>query len=164
MAELAHYSPEDITILFSGVHQLSGFAAGTFVNITKDNPTYTIHESSDGVVSRKYNSSKVYSVKLTLASTSESNQVLTYAASLDAATQMGKFPLIIKDQLGSSLFFSLTSWIETIPDSSYSVDITSREWTIKCAHSVINVGGNDSPSSMSQDALNSALGLVGSFI
>lgn len=164
MAELAHYSPEDITVLFSGVHQLSGFADGTFVSITKDNPTYTTHESSDGVVSRKYNSSKVYTVKLTLANTSESNQVLTYAAALDAATQMGKFPLIIKDQLGSSLFFSLTSWIETLPDSSFSTSITGREWTIKCAQAVFNLGGNDSPQSLSQDALNVALGLAGSFI
>lgn len=164
MAILGHYSPEDVTVLFSGVHQLSGFVDGTFVSISKDNPTFTVHETADGVVGRRYNKSSVYTVNLILASTSESNQVLTYAAKLDELTQMGKFPLIIKDQSGSSLFFSLTSWIETTPDADFSVDIESRSWSIKCAQATFNVGGNESPSGMGEDVLNAALGLSGGFL
>lgn len=163
MAELMTYSPEDVVVLFGGVHKLSGYVNGTFINISKDSPSFTTKVTSSGMVSRVRTSNDVYTVAITLHSSSESNQVLSYALLLDEATKMGKFPFIVKDHLGSSLFFSPTSWIESRPSSDFSVGIEDREWMFKCVDAVFNVGDNDGGSSLGTDALNTALGLGANF-
>lgn len=164
MSRLAHYSPEDVIVLFGGVHRLTGFVDGTFVNISKDEASFLTRVSSDGMPTRVHSSNPIYTVSLSLHSGSESNDVLSYALLLDETTKMAKFPLIVKDKLGSTLFFSLTSWIENRPTSSLSVDIEEREWIIKCYQATFNVGGNESPSSLGQDALAVGLGLGASFL
>lgn len=161
---LASYSPEDVTVAIAGVTSISGFADGTFIRITKDIPTYKSHVSADGQVSRQFQAGGLYTVNLILSSTSASNQVLSYLARADELTQMGKFPIIIKDQLGSSLFFSTTSWIETMPDTSFSTKIEEREWTIKCTQAMLNVGGNERGSTVAEDFMNSALGFAGGML
>ena len=163
MSRLAHYSPEDVVILFGGVHKLTGFVDGTFVSVSKDEASFVTRVSADGRPTRVGSSNPIHTVTLTLHSGSESNQVLSYALLLDETTKMAKFPLIIKDKLGGSLFFSLTSWIESPPVSNYSVDIEGREWIIKCSQVSYNIGGNESPSSMTEDVLRTSLGLAGGF-
>lgn len=161
---LATYSPEDVTILLGGVVQISGFVDGTFISISKDSPMYTTKESADGTITRTYKKSMLYNVNLILANTSDSNQTLTYTSGLDTLTQMGKFPLIIKDQLGGTLLFSLTSWIENFPDSDFSTGIEGRSWEIKCSQAVFNLGGNGTPSGLGGDILNTGFGLAAGFL
>lgn len=163
MAILGNYSPEDVTVLFAGVSKLTGFVDGTFVNISKDEASFLTRVTSDGRPTRVHSSNPIYTVNLTLHSGSESNQILTYALKVDEETKMGKFPLIIKDKMGGTLFFSATSWIETLPSTNFSVGIEDREWIIKCSQVTFNIGGNESPSTMTEDALRTALGLAGGF-
>ena len=154
MAGLATYSPEDVTVIVAGLVHITGFASGTFVNVEKVLPVFRQRQSADGVVSRTHTRSDLYNVTLTLASTSDSNQVLTYMCKLDDMTRRGKFPLIIKDHSGSSLFFASQCWIESIPSLSYSEDVDSRDWTICCYGGALNVGGNYNESSTGEDIFN----------
>lgn len=160
MSVLAHYSPEDITVLVAGILPLTGFVSGTFVNIAKDLQPFSSTRTSDGQVARLYNNDQTYTITITLHNTAESNEVLTKLWQIDEITQRGKFPLLIKDQLGSSLFFSTTSWIEGIPDTTYGDDITERTWTIRSSQAVINIGGNASASSLIEDLLNTVASAV----
>ena len=75
---------------------------------------------------------------------------------VDELTQMGKFPLLIKDQSGSDLLFSTESWIESIPSLTKSNGIDSRVWVIKSAYAVINIGGNEQQSGLINDIVNIA--------
>lgn len=158
---IAVYSPEDVVVLLAGFINISGFAEGTFVSISKDVGNFSTRESSDGVVSRNHAKSATYTVTLTLASTSESNQALSIAAALDNATKMGMFPFIIKDTLGSTLLFAPKAWIENMPDTPFDVNVTDRKWNIKCANAVLMVGGNESPSSLIGDLLTVGGGMLG---
>lgn len=161
---IAHYSPERVTVLLGGVAQISGFVDGTFITIAKDSAMYSSRESADGKITRNYKKSSLYNVSLTLASTSDSNQLLTYTSELDVLTQMGKFPLIIKDQLGGTLLFSLTSWIESLPESDFSTSVEGRTWQIKCSQAVFNIGGNESENGLGGDMLNVGIGFAGDFL
>lgn len=158
------YSPEDVDVYLAGFIKISGFVDGTFISIAKDVGTFTTRESADGVVSRNHAKSSTYTVTITLASTSESNTVLTVASRLDDSTKMGMFPFIIKDRMGSTLLFSPKSWIETLPDTAFGLDVTDREWRIKCANAVLAVGGNDEASSLLEDAIMTSGGLLGNFL
>ena len=160
---LAHYSPEDVVVLVGGFLAVEGYLEGTFINITKDVPFFTTKESSDGVVSRVANKSGLYTVNLTLMSTSESNLIMTRLALLDNLTYVAKFPLIIKDTLGSTLLFSTSSWVENVPTTDFDTGVTSRSWNIKCAKATLNVGGNESASGLVEDAISTIGGLVPSF-
>lgn len=160
MSNLASYSPEDITVLVAGVLPLTGFVSGNFVNISKDIQPLSSTRTSDGEVARLYNNDQTFTITITLHNTAESNEVLTKLWLLDEITQRGKFPLLIKDQLGSSLFFSATSWIEGIPDTTYGSEITERTWTIRSSQAVINIGGNASASSLIEDLLNTVTAAV----
>lgn len=157
---LLTYSPEDITILLLGFIPVEGYIDGTFVTINKDLPPFTSGITADGQQSRVHRISASYTMRLVISNVSPTNDVLTKLWQIDEITKTGKFPVLVKDQLGTSLFFSATSWIESPPSLYYSNRVTEREWVIKCAESVINIGGNDGASGLIQDLFNSVSSAV----
>ena len=157
---LATYSPEDVSVLIAGFVDIRGFVEGTFINISRDTPLFVTSESSDGQVSRTKRVSKTFTVKITLMGSSASNDLLTKMALADHNTHIVKFPLIIKDTLGSTLFFSTSTWIENTPDVSFSTEVTNREWVLKCSQATINVGGNEDASDLTEDLVNTIMGLA----
>lgn len=151
------YSPEEVTILLAGFIAVEGYVEDVFVDLSKDIVPFKSVRTADGMISRIYDNDSTYTLRLTLMSTSKTNDVLTKLWQLDELTQRGKFPVFIKDKSGSSLFFSPTAWIEGIPSMSLSEKIESRTWVIRCASGVLNVGGNgDTESSLIQDIINIA--------
>lgn len=158
MADLATYNPEEVSILVAGLLSVDGFVDGTFVSIIKDIMPYSSSTSADGVTARVYSASSSYTVAITLYSGSSSNDFLTKLWQLDEITQRGKFPLLIKDNTGSDLFFSTTTWIENIPPLVKGTGYEPRTWTFKCSPAVINIGGNDSASGIINDLVNIAAG------
>lgn len=157
MSNLLTYSPEDITILLAGVIPIDGYVDGTFLSIKKDVDPYSSKTTADGIVSRTYRNSQSYTLTLTLHSASASNDVLTTLWQLDELTQTAKFPIIVKDQLGTSFFFSSTSWVEGVADLDYGTNITERRWTIKSSQALISIGGNDSESTLIGDLTRTLL-------
>lgn len=160
MAELAHYSPEDVTILVAGFIPITGLVSGTFLSISKNLQPFTTQRTSDGQVARLRNNDQTYSITLTLHSASESNDVLTRLWLFDEALLKGKFPLLIKDNLGSSLFFSTTTWIEAAPVMDFAETITNRVWTLRSSQAGINFGGNSDASSVLEDLFNTVASIA----
>lgn len=160
MATLATYSPEDVIVLIAGIVELNGFVDGTFISIEKDIPFFTKKESADGKMSRVFRPSTSYTVKLNLANTSASNDVLSVLSTADQLTQMAKFPMIIKDLNGSSLFFSTSCWIQSSPSIDFDTNISTRQWTIVAHGASMFTGGNNDPSELLQDVLGAAGGLT----
>lgn len=160
MSVLAHYSPEDVICIIAGAISIAGVAEGTFVSITKEDAPFTTKTSSDGVVSRNYTNSQVYNITLTLHSASSSNDVLTKLWLIDEATQRGKFSILIKDPLGTSLFHSNVGWVSKTPQLEFSDKISNREWTITCSQATINFGGNEDATELLEGLFNTPLGNI----
>lgn len=159
MAEgLANYSPEDVDILVAGMFRVEGFVDGTFINIEKDEPNFRTKVTADGVATRIAVPNPLYTVRITLASTSESNQVFTRLVTIDSLTRAGKFPLMIKDRSGGSVFFSAQSWVEEQADGVFSEGIESRQWIIKCASATFHIGGNLDSDELTENILNLLIG------
>lgn len=154
MAELAHYIPAEVSVLVAGILPLEGFVEGTFINITKDINPYTTVRTPDGTTARKYNRSFSYTVTISLYSGSKYNDLLTKLMQADELTQKGKFPLLIKDNSGTSLFFGSTCWIESPPELTFSDSFDERVWTLRCMGSTVNFGGNQEVSSAIDDLVN----------
>lgn len=156
MAEIASYCPDIVTVLVAGFIKVDGFVDGTFVQIDKDEMPYSSVRMPDGTVARKHSDSQTYTITITIHSASTANDLFTKLWQLDELTQMGKFPLMIKDQSGTDLLFSTESWIESIPSMIKSNTIDPRTWVIKSAYSVVNIGSNEEPSTLVNDIVNIA--------
>lgn len=155
---LQHYSPEDVTVLLLGVKPIEGFMQGTFIEITKDVRSFGTSRSADGKVARKYDNDDTYTIQLTLMSTSPSNEVLDLWHKADRVSRMAKLPIIIKDQLGSTLFSSTTTWVESPADVSFATEITPRVWTLRSSQGILVNGGNEDATSLLEDLGNSLIG------
>lgn len=155
--DLANYSPEDVNCLAFGI-PLNGFADGTFISISKDKVAYGSTETADGQVARLYTNSQTYTISLTFHRGSTSNDILTKLWQLDELSQVGKFPLFIKDLSGTDLFFSTNTWIEGVPNMVQSTNFDTRTWILKSSQAVINIGSNQDASGILQDLINLAAG------
>lgn len=157
---LSHYSPEDVTISIAGLMNIEGYAEGSFVSITRDAPLFETVESADGRISRVKRPSKTHTVEITLMGTAESNELLTRLSLIDHNTLVAKFPLMIKDNLGGTVFFSASAWVESLPVTQFSTTVTDRTWRLKCAQATLFVGGNEDQSSTMEDVINVLSGLA----
>lgn len=139
---IATYSPKDVVILIGGFYPVDGYASDTFINIKKDVKPFDVIRAMDGEQARVYRQDDGFTVELTLAQSSTSNNILSALYNIDIATHMGKFPLMIKDTKGSTTFFAGSAWIEDLPDASFANDLQTRVWTFGTSEAVLNVGGN----------------------
>lgn len=142
MASLKHYAPSDVTITIAAFHSVSGYADGTFVSIKKDTQQMGTIRAMDGTMSRIKSPDTGWKVELTLAQTSDTNDVLSILWNADKLTGLGKFPLFIKDGNGSTMFMAASAWVESVPDVVFSNQMETRTWTLSCTDVVANIGGN----------------------
>ena len=163
MGLLAHYSPEDVSVSFGGI-TIGGFIEGQFVVVRRQELAYNTKTSADGKVVRSASGDRLYEVRFYLHSASESNLDLNLIRDVDAFTHMGIIPLLIKDNLGSTLFFSPSAWIEGEPTVSMGVQVEEREWIIRCTEATMVVGGNFDISSGAEDMFRGLRGGIPNLI
>lgn len=144
MASLLNYAPNDVTITVAGLYSVTGFAEGTFVRITKDTQQITTTRAMDGTMSRVKSPDTGWKVEVTLAQSSSANDIFSTLWNVDKVTGMGKFPLMIKDGSGSTMFMAATAWIEELPDIVFSNQLETRTWRFGATDVIVNIGGNDS--------------------
>lgn len=161
MSGLAHYSPEDVTVLLGGIYPIEGFVDGSFVSVQKDSPNFTSRVSADGKVSRVRTASRQYTVTLSLTSYAGANKILTALAELDFRATNARLPLMIKDNKGSTTFFSPEAWVAQPTGVEFGIDITERAWTFSCSDGVLIAGGNEGGLLEGMSAELAAVGFLG---
>lgn len=157
---LSSYSPTDVEVLLAGFYKVTGFSKGSFISLKKDVNPFTTKRSSDGIAARTHINDDTFTLSLTLAQSSAANDIFTKLYEVDVATQSAKFPVFIKDNLGTTLFLSLSSWIEQVPDVILSDSLQNRTWVLKCVQNSFNVGGNHHKSSIAGEAVRIITGAI----
>lgn len=135
------FDPKDLIIVVGEV-PISGYADGTFLEITQDAQQFTKTTGADGYTTRVKSNNYGAVATITLAQTSPSNDMLSLLASVDRLTNKGIFPILIKDINGTTIIFSGTAWIQQIPDAVYGNEINTRAWVIDMAEADTFLGGN----------------------
>lgn len=135
------FDPKSVIITIGGV-PMSGYADGTFLEITADNAQFTKVIGADGYATRVKSNNYGGVMTLTLSQSSPSNDVLSGFLALDRAANRGVVPILIKDMSGSTVIFSATGWIQQFPDIAFGNEINNRAWTIDLTDIDILVGGN----------------------
>lgn len=136
------FDPKSVVITIGGV-PISGYADGTFVEITADNQQFTKVVGADGYTTRVKSNNYGGTLTLTLAQTSPSNDYLSGLLQRDRATNTGVVPLLIKDMSGTTLIFSATAWVQQFPDVSFGNEMNNRAWSFDLAEIDLLIGGNE---------------------
>lgn len=154
----AMYDPSSVYVFLAGLMQLEDVTDGTFIEVTKDSDLFSNTVTSDGKVYRMKIPGDTYTVTLSLQSVSKSSKVLQYLMIADQTTGVAKFPLIIKDTSGSSLFFATSCWVQSQPTLSFADNVEARVWTLKATGVTISFGDSYGASSTEEDILNGVIG------
>ncbi len=135
------FDPKSVVVSIGGA-TMSGYADGTFLEITADTQQFTKVVGADGYTTRVKSNNYGGVMTLTLSQSSPSNDDLSAILALDRAANAGVVPILVKDLSGSTIIFSATGWIRQFPDVTFGNEINNRAWSIDLAEIDILVGGN----------------------
>lgn len=136
------YDASQVSVVFGGA-TLDGFAEGSFVTITPQNPDFTYQTNSDGGGTRSASSDRSATMTVTLAMTSETNDILSAFHNEDRNTPGGVLrEFQVKDLLGNTICSAETAWITQFPDVEFAQESGSRAWEFGTDNMAWTVGGN----------------------
>jgi hypothetical protein len=139
---LKKYDPKLVTVIFGG--PLTGFADGTFVNVSYNDDLFTLVIGADGEACRAKTNNLSARVAVTLLQSSASNVFLSAALNTDLNSPLGDgiLPFFLKDLSGTTLMSAENAWIVKPADVENAREPGSREWTIETDNMQFLVGGN----------------------
>ena len=127
------YNPSRVTVVMNGF-PMTGFADGTFVNITMQSDGITTSVGADGEIARAINTDRRCTVTISLQQTSPGNAYLSTLFSMDTLTCGGTIgPILIQDLCGETLFMAAQAWVVKPADVEFSKEISTRAWQIETA-------------------------------
>ena len=143
MSDVLTYDPKKNIIIYGG-RQLTGFAEEDMITIKPLGDGMQIYSGADGEVGRSVDPNRTFEVKVSLATSSKSNDYLSECYNKDRRTGSYMLPLTIKDLSGSMLFFAKQAWVQNFPESKRGRKIDNQDWTFNTGQ--VNdpvIGGND---------------------
>lgn len=135
------FDPKSVIVTIGDV-PMSGYADGTFLEITADTQQWTKVVGADGFTTRVKSNDYGGVMTLTLSQSSPSNDALSALLNVDKISNAGVVPILIKDLSGSTIMFSASGWIQQFPDVTFGNEINNRAWVIDLSDMDILVGGN----------------------
>jgi len=135
------YDPSQVVTTVGG-RVIGGFAPGTFIEAERTEDAYTMTVGIDGEGTRSKSNNKSGTVKLTLLSSSDSNDVLSGFAAADALNNGGLVPYLTKDMSGRAIITAEQVYIKKFPILGFDNEVREIEWTLETDNLQLFVGGN----------------------
>jgi len=135
------YNPREVIVTFRGV-PLSGFTDGTFIEGSRNNPSWNTSVGADGEGVRAKSNDKSGTVTLTLLQSSASNLSLATLAQLDELAGEGSGQLEVVDLSGTTVMSAADAWIQQPADISFGQEKEDRVWVFETDDLFMLHGGN----------------------
>ncbi len=135
------YDPNQVVATVGG-RPLAGFAPGTFIEAERAEDAYTMTVGIDGEGTRSRSSNKSGTVKFTLLSSSDSNDILSGFAAADELHNNGLVPILIKDLSGRALIAAEQAYVKKLPVLGFNKEVREIEWTFETDNLLLFLGGN----------------------
>lgn len=135
------YNADQVTIVYGPII-ITGKGDGTFLSIAYNEDAFTFVPNTDGSGTRSATNNRSAQLTVTVAQSADVNDLLSAAFLTDQNTPGGvPLPLLVKDQLGTSLYAAATAWVMKLPDSEFAKESGTREWIFETDELVGFVGG-----------------------
>ena len=135
------YRPQDVAVIVGG-HILSGFADGSFVNVERNEDSFSLTVGSDGEGCRGANNNRSGKFTFTLGQWSKSNTFLTALITSDELSGDGIIPVLVKDNSGTSLHSAEEAWVVKPAAAGYDREPQNREWVVE-THLMVTAPGSN---------------------
>jgi hypothetical protein len=130
------YNAKEVAVICGGFI-MSGFADGQFLNIVPNSDLQELIVGVDGEGTRSAMNNKSAQITISLMQSSASNPVLeAFAASGET------FPMLVKDNSGSTIYSAVTAWVRRRPDAGFDRTAGQRDWLIETDELIGAEGGN----------------------
>jgi Protein of unknown function (DUF3277) len=134
------YDPTQVGVIV-GVSPMNGFAEDSMISIEMEDPQYVVSTDISGAPTRFKVNKSIAKVTIRLTQASPSNDLLSSYVEADRVNNAGVFPLMIKDNNGTSLFTSTAAFVEQVPSMEFANENKNREWVIKATNVNKFIGG-----------------------
>lgn len=126
-----NHDPAAIVLTIGG-NLISGFMPGTFLEVERDEDTWTPYTGADGEVARVRNNNRTGRFTFRLMPGSASNQILSAMATLDEQTRGGApaGASYVRDLLGTTILGGDESYILKPAAAPFGTDLQGREWVV----------------------------------
>lgn len=116
MPQLGSYDPQKVVASLAGI-QLSGFAPGTFIKVSRNEDAFALAVGADGGGARTKNANRSGRIEMTFLHTAPVNDALQALYVIDDATGAGVGPFMLKDLSSDiGLVHAQNAWIMKLPD------------------------------------------------
>jgi hypothetical protein len=128
---LGTYDPNEQDVVFKGI-PIDGFAPDTFIQVTRNEDSWTFQPSMSGGGARSRNPNKSGRITLTLLAASPANGFLSAFVVADELTGEGVGECMIKDRSSAGAFcLAQNAWIIRPPDFERAKETGTVTWVIE---------------------------------
>lgn len=127
------YNPSKVSISF-GNHIVTGLADDSFITIEYAGDGTSYQAGADGEVVRSVDPTSIYTIKVSVQQTSDTNEFLLTQYEMDQQDGSGTFSVNISDLLGNERFVSATAWVTKPASFARGKTADNREWELVCGN------------------------------
>jgi hypothetical protein len=128
---LGTYDPTEVMVSFKGI-PIDGFAAGTFIKVSRNEDGWTFQPSNSGGGARSRNPNRSGRIEITLHAASPANGYLSAFAVADELTAEGVGEFQVKDMSSTASFcLAQNAWIMKFPDWERAKETGEVTWVIE---------------------------------
>lgn len=138
------YDPKNVSVIVGGTI-IGGFTDGTFILAERNEDMWNLKVGVDGIGTRAKTNNQSGKFTITLHQSSPSNDYLSTLASADELGNAGAVPVLIRDNLGTTLATSLTAWVKKYANIEDGKEVANRVWVLETDQLLLFVGGNNTP-------------------
>lgn len=164
MSKISLIDPSQLKLNIMGVN-VEGFTKGTFVTVSKNDPTFTQKRSLKGKTQVRKNSNSFYSFNFTLDSGVSSNAWVHMIYQMQESYGIAfPVPVLFKDAMGTSTFFCKAAYLQE-PQATFGSDSTTREWSLICNDVTHIIGSNQQDDKIANviSKIRAAISIAGAF-
>lgn len=140
--ETKQYDPGQVIFNVNG-RDVSGYAAGSFIEVERNKDAFTLVVGSDGEHTRVKSQDRSGIFKCTLQQSSPLNDYFTSLANQDELTSNAAVPIFLKDANGTTIAQAQKGWVKKKASSTYGDNVENREWTFETGNLNYTVGGEN---------------------
>jgi hypothetical protein len=122
------YSADNVKVSWFGADLSEGLAAGTFLQVARNAPTWTQKPNGLGGVVRLYNPDLSGTVSLQIDAESKTHQVLVTLANTDRIARAIVGPLLVTDKTTAEVTLFNKAHISTIPNIQKGTQAAVLSW------------------------------------
>lgn len=137
--QFSNYSPDQVSVSFNGII-ITGYNDGTFIDVEREENSFTKHVGSLGDVARSRNLNRSGKLTLTLMSAAPSNDLLQAVYEQDRQFGTGVGALLIKDLGGNMVCRAAYCWIMKAPKIERAKESSPCIWQFEMADLAIVAG------------------------